>query len=727
MSVPSSPSGHRRGRVLLLLAMVAASLSTVVTSQDSQQFTSFDCQPSSLAPSPAASPSSSSSANSTLFWSNVVALLDALPSAAAPTGFASLSRGTGADAAFVRGLCRGDTSPADCADYLRSAALGIRSSCNSSTRRAAIWYDDGSGGGVPAPMFCLVSFADTNASTAYERRFRYDLHNVGVARDKRAFESTYSTLMARLAARAVNGSGAGDTASSSLPVAPRFATGEAVYYDSAAGPNGTMYGMVQCMRDRTAAECDRCLQDSIRQLPNCCYGNMGGVVLGYDCYLRMEMYTFYDLSLDPAPAPLPLAESPQSTPFNSERHGKNGIVILAAALTAGIVLVLVTILLSVFRYKKKTRQKITQTDASNNEDDISYNFELDPLNLSVLTAATNNFAKDNKLGEGGFGEVFKGTLPRGEVIAVKRLSQQSSQGFHELKNELVLVAKLKHRNLVRLMGVCLQGKLLVYEYMPNRSLDTILFDPVKRQQLDWSKRFMIICGIARGLLYLHEESRLKVIHRDLKPSNVLLDADMNPKISDFGLAKAFVRDQSRDVTIRPVGTLGYMPPEYAYFGHVSTKTDMFSFGVIMLEMVTGRRSNSMSNYRDSTPLLSYVWEKWRTGSATDVVDALLGTCGQYPESEVLNCIEVGLLCVQENPNDRPDASSVVLMLSNPTSTSGEGPRTPSRPAFFFGANNISTARGPALLSSGASLTYSEQTSTEPVSNNDVTISEFQPR
>jgi serine/threonine protein kinase len=182
----------------------------------------------------------------------------------------------------------------------------------------------------------------------------------------------------------------------------------------------------------------------------------------------------------------------------------------------------------------------------------------------------------------------KGTLEDGEEIAVKRLSRNSSQGFHELKNELVLAAKLKHKNLVQLLGVCLQEeKLLVYEYMPNRSLDTFLFgihqtivqnlthgfilssyilylymlfcyvraDIVRRQQLDWRKRLSIICGIARGLLYLHEESRLKVVHRDLKPSNVLLDADMNPKISDFGIARAFQGDQSRDITRRPVGTL----------------------------------------------------------------------------------------------------------------------------------------------------------------------------
>ncbi|XP_039814537.1 cysteine-rich receptor-like protein kinase 10 [Panicum virgatum] len=364
------------------------------------------------------------------------------------------------------------------------------------------------------------------------------------------------------------------------------------------------------------------------------------------------------------------------------------------------------------------------TDNNNDEEDISY-IELDQFNLPAVVAATDNFAKDNKLGEGGFGEVFKGILPDGEVIAVKRLSKHSSQGFHELKNELMLVAKLKHKNLVRLMGACLhEEKLLVYEYMPNKSLDTIIFDPLKRHQLDWSKRFMIIFGIARGLLYLHEESCLKVIHRDLKPSNVLLDADMNPKISDFGLARAFVRDQSRDVTLRPVGTLGYMSPEYAYLGYVSTKSDMFSFGVIVLETVTGRRSNSMSECPDySTPLLSYVWGKWKMGSATDVVDASLS---EYPESEVLNCIEIGLLCVQENPEDRPDASTVVLMLSSPTSTPDEGRRAPTRPAFFFGSDDsAATRRVPP--GSTSTTTWIGINQPPPVSKNGVTISELQPR
>jgi hypothetical protein len=271
------------GRSLLILAMVAI-LSAGATSKDSR-FTWFDCQ-SSEPPSPA------SFANST-YWTNVVALLDALPSAAAPTGFASLSLGNGTDdVAFVRGLCRGDSTPARCATYLRNAALSIRSRCNSS-RRAAIWYDDGSGVTIPAPMFCFVSFADTNASTGYEDAYRQPFQNGFVVSDKDGFETSYKTLMSSLTVRVING-----THNTSSP-APMFATGAAVY--DLSGPNGTMYGLLQSMRDRTPAECDKCLQDSVQQLTSCCYGHRGGVVLGYNCYLRMEVYPYYNLALDGPP------------------------------------------------------------------------------------------------------------------------------------------------------------------------------------------------------------------------------------------------------------------------------------------------------------------------------------------------------------------------------------------------------------------------------------------
>ncbi|RLN05474.1 cysteine-rich receptor-like protein kinase 15 [Panicum miliaceum] len=295
----SSPSGRSHGRGLFFIIAMVASLSTAVTSQDNR-FTVVDCQQPSSAPSPAPSPPSASSTNST-FWSNVVALLDALPSSAVPTGFASLSRGNGSDRAFVRGMCRGDTTPARCATYLRDAALSIQSRCNSSSRRAAIWYDDGSGVTIPSPMFSFVSYADTNASTEYEDAFRQPFQNAAVVPDIDAFERSYNALMNNLSVRVVAVNGGSGTPSP----APMFATGAAVY--DAAAPNGTMYGLLQCMRDRTPAECSRCLQDSVQRLTTCCNGHQGGVVFAYNCYLRMEIYPYYNLALDGPPllAPAP--------------------------------------------------------------------------------------------------------------------------------------------------------------------------------------------------------------------------------------------------------------------------------------------------------------------------------------------------------------------------------------------------------------------------------------
>nr|XP_034892322.1 putative receptor-like protein kinase At4g00960 [Populus alba] len=212
--------------------------------------------------------------------------------------------------------------------------------------------------------------------------------------------------------------------------------------------------------------------------------------------------------------------------------------------------------------------------------------ELLQLDFGTVRAATGNFSEDNKLGQGGFGVVYKGTLTSGQDIAVKRLSRTSGQGEIEFKNEVMLVAKLQHRNLVRLLGFCFEKeeRILVYEFLPNSSLDNLIFDPVKRVLLDWETLYEIIDGIARGLLYLHEDSRLRIIHRDLKAANILLDENMNPKIADFGMARMFVMDQAQDSTSRVVGTFGYMAPEYVIRGHFSVKSDVYSFGVLVLEI-----------------------------------------------------------------------------------------------------------------------------------------------
>ncbi|XVF34130.1 hypothetical protein REPUB_Repub18cG0031600 [Reevesia pubescens] len=319
-------------------------------------------------------------------------------------------------------------------------------------------------------------------------------------------------------------------------------------------------------------------------------------------------------------------------------------------------------------------RKVNDKENQDQDEDM----ELAVFELGTIAQATNTFSFTNKLGEGGFGPVYKGTLPNGQEIAVKRLSKSSRQGLNEFKNEVKLIAKLQHRNLVRLLGCCIQGdeRMLVYEYMPNRSLDWFIFDQTRRKELNWFKRFQIICGIARGLLYLHQDSRLRIIHRDLKTSNVLLDSEMNPKISDFGMARTFGGDQTEANTNRVVGTYGYMAPEYAIDGLFSVKSDVFSFGILMLEIISGRKNRGFYHSNHSGNLIEHAWRLWTEDRPLDLADVFLVETGNL--SEVLRCIHISLLCLQQHPEERPSMSSVVLMLGS----QNELP-LPKQPGFLF--------------------------------------------
>ncbi|XP_040384338.1 G-type lectin S-receptor-like serine/threonine-protein kinase B120 [Oryza brachyantha] len=300
------------------------------------------------------------------------------------------------------------------------------------------------------------------------------------------------------------------------------------------------------------------------------------------------------------------------------------------------------------------------------------------FSFSQIANFTNNFSAQNKLGEGGFGPVYKGNLPDGQDIAVKRLATNSGQGLVEFKNEVLLIAKLQHVNLVRLLGCCIQGeeKILMYEYMPNKSLDFFLFEKSRRIVLDWAKRIHIIEGIAHGLLYLHKHSRLRIIHRDLKASNILLDIDMNPKISDFGMARIFGAKETQANTTRVVGTYGYMAPEYAMEGIFSVKSDVFSFGVLLLEIISGTRNAGSHRRGRSLNLLGHAWELWREGRWSDLVDPTPRDA--YPEHRVLRCVQVGLMHVQENAADRPTMNDVISMLTSESMTLPD----PKQPAFL---------------------------------------------
>lgn len=332
---------------------------------------------------------------------------------------------------------------------------------------------------------------------------------------------------------------------------------------------------------------------------------------------------------------------------------------------------------------------------------------LQALRFDTIAAATNNFSSENKLGAGGFGSVYKGKLPNGKEIAVKRLSKTSTQGEEEFKNEVTLTEKLQHVNIVTVLGFCVEReeKMLIYEYMPNKSLDFYIYDPIRRYILDWRKRVQIIEGLTHGLLYLQEYSNFTIIHRDIKSSNVLLDEEMKPKISDFGMARLFRKDELEANTSRIVGTYGYVPPEYVRKGIYSMKYDVYSFGVLLLQIISGKRSTCYYGADENWNLLEYAYELWKDGEGVKFFDPTLDD--SFSSCKLTRCLQVALLCVQENRLDRPSMLKISSMLKNENAPIA----TPKRPSF-------STKRDEEEDSVIRNKIYSV---------NDATISDLEPR
>ncbi|GLT27487.1 hypothetical protein SLA2020_024810 [Shorea laevis] len=472
-----------------------------------------------------------------------------------------------------------------------------------------------------------------------------------------------------------------------------------------------IYALVQCTPDLSQSECSDCLATAIGRIESFSIASTGCRILQPSCNLRYETSPFFEAVDD---IPQPSSPPPPSTEGNGNNTTRT-IIISVVASIVGVLLLVLCIWIFLSRRKPKETVEIADKEEVIKAESLQYDF-------ATVRAATNNFSDENKLGQGGFGAVYKGRLPDGQDVAVKRLSSGSGQGDIEFKNEVLLVAKLQHRNLVRLLGFCLEGdeRLLIYEFLPNTSLDHFIFDPIKREQLDWEKRNKIIGGIARGLLYLHEDSRLRIIHRDLKTSNILLDEDMNSKIADFGMARLFVRDETQGNTSRIVGTYGYMAPEYAMHGQFSVKSDVYSFGVLVLEIISGQKNSCFRNGENVEDLVSYAWKNWRERTGISLIDPTLRNGSR---TEMMRCIHIGLLCVQENVVDRPTMATVVLMLNSNSTTLP----VPSQPAFFMHSIIESDISSSSVYNSWVSRSKNLKEESLPLTRNDVSITEPYPR
>ncbi|KAL0712963.1 hypothetical protein Bca4012_019941 [Brassica carinata] len=554
-------------------------------------------------------------------------------------GFFSSSNGESPNRVFIIGMCIPGTKPGTCSDCIKAASDTLFKSCPNQTE-AYTWPDS-----------CMVRYSNVSFSESYDTGPSQALYETG---DLNSNVTVFDRIGEDLMERTITEAPSRDHEHK------YYAAGVATLTASL-----TMYAMMQCTPE----------------LPP-----------GPSCFIRWDVHPFagaFENVTLPPPQPQSLPQPPLSlTPPVSDlasKTGKDGKILSMGTIEAIIVPMVVILALLAVGFMVWRRSKAYQTVTVQAGDDII------PLNslqfkFKTIEAATSKFSGSNMIGQGGFGEVYRGKLSSGTEVAVKRLSKTSRQGVKEFKNEALLGTKLQHRNLVRLLGFCVEGeeKILVYEFVPNKSLDYFLFangtifmpcvDPTKKGELDWTMRYNIIKGIARGFQYLHYDSHPTIIHRDLKAGNILLDADMNPKIADFGTARSFGADQSKANTKTIVGTYGYMSPEYAMRGHFSMKSDVYSFGVLVLEIISGKMNSSFYHIDDTdSNLVIHAWRLWRNESPLKLVDPAMGE--SYQNHEAFRCIHIALLCIQEDPSDRPTLPAIILMLTDWTTTLPL-PRTP---------------------------------------------------
>ncbi|CAJ2651405.1 cysteine-rich receptor-like protein kinase 10 [Trifolium pratense] len=554
-------------------------------------------------------------------------------------------------------MCIGHTQ--HCGDCVKNSAKTLTSMCDSK-KEAIIWSDE-----------CMVHYSGRSFFETMEESPSW------CVKDSLDYKGSFDGFNKKLSSLMVNL--LTEVNKASPRNATKFVLRRSIFFE-----DKFLNGLAQCIPHISNDNCMKCLKDAIDYLQtSCARGKIRGSVLYPSCIVRYDPYPFF------------------AQPIGAKKKNEPDPFFIIFHIVAPVMVVSVTVFLFAYYVLCRRARKNLKYHKENFGGDISSEVNTLQFDFNMIRLATNKFSDDNKIGEGGFGDVYKGMFPNGFEIAVKRLIRNSSQGALEFKNEVLLIAKLQHRNLVRLLGFCIQRneKILIYEYMHNKSLDYYLFSPENHKKLTWHARYKIIRGIARGILYLHEDSHLKIIHCDLKPSNILLDDKMNAKISDFGLARIVAIDQMQGNTSIIAGTYGYMSPEYAMLGQFSEKSDVFSFGVIILEIVSGKRNIDYNGVNSIDDLVSHAWKKWRENKELELLDAALTY--SFSETEVYRCIQIGLLCVQENPDQRPTMATIALYFN---CDSIDLP-CPQQPAFYM-RGKIETRVASKIAMSGRPRSYS---------------------
>ncbi|GLT46424.1 hypothetical protein SLA2020_201740 [Shorea laevis] len=595
------------------------------------------------------------------FISNFLASMDVVSPLIARQRYATVVNGTGNTTVYAFGECMKDLDQRDCnlcfaqckTQILRCLPFQL------ATRGGRLFYDG-----------CYLRYDDYNF---FNESLTPQDRTVCAANDVGSNQTVFSAIAMELV----------KNLSVLAPKNDGFLVG------SLNQGNVSVYGLAQCWEFVNGSACAHCLANAVSKIDSC-LPKEEGRALNAGCYLRYSTVRFYNNS---------------SRGPTTGNGGDRKLVIILATTSSAVALLLILVagifFGKEFVKKRRERKRLGALAAAVNKSKLNFSYE-------SLEKATNYFHHSKKLGQGGSGTVYKGILPDGKVIAVKRLFFNTRQWVDHFFNEVNLISGIHHKNLVSLLGCSITGpeSLLVYEFVPNQSLHDYLFVRKDVQPLGWEARYKIILGTAEGLAYLHEESRLRIIHRDIKLSNILLDEDFTPKIADFGLARLFPEDKTH-ISTAIAGTLGYMAPEYVVRGKLTEKADVYSFGVLVIEVICGKKNSAFS--QDSVSILQMVWNHYGTGKLCEAVDPVLKD--NFPEEEASRLLQIGLLCVQASAELRPAMSMVVQMFTDNL----EIPR-PSQPPFLnLNSSDISQNIPPAIhnsqpesytQSSGNSLTQS---------------------